>query len=303
VRFHGKDCRTGDNILLALAVFRFSCEVSIRQTTKKGLNHALRNSSCLLEWETKLILRELRCAFLCAVWLLARQAKFQAPHEYFNRGRDLTYPRVKGSPAFRLKGSFQGDGEFSSYQGSYEETWVAPDRWRRQVTIGDKVFVQTRVNDEYYTHSINPSMVEVVRKVVDLFCADFPGYTYGTPDTDWSMAEVEFQKIPVTRVAMSHTDDDGNIHYPRAYYFDQKGLIRARSNVLSWPDSHPETITYDEFAEFAGRQVPRRIDSKLDGVHTFTAQINVLELTQPLPRSSFVLPGIKPNNWGGDIPW
>jgi hypothetical protein len=71
VRFHGKDCRTGDNILLALAVFRFSCEVSIRQTTKKGLNHALRNSSCLLEWETKLILRELRCAILCAVWLLA----------------------------------------------------------------------------------------------------------------------------------------------------------------------------------------------------------------------------------------
>jgi len=235
--------------------------------------------------------------------IVGEQAKFQAPHEYFSRGRDLTYPRAKGSEAFHLQGSFKGDGEFSSYQGSYEETWIAPDRWRRQVTIGDKVFVQTHFNDEYYTHSVDPSMAEVVRKVVDLFCADFPGYAYGTPDTDWNMAEVEFQKIPVTRVAMSHRDNEGNIHYPRAYYFDATGLIRARSHVFSWPDSHPETMAYDEFAEFAGKQVPRRIDSELDGVHIFTARIHVLELTQPLPRSSFVLPGIKPNNWGGDIPW
>jgi hypothetical protein len=235
--------------------------------------------------------------------IVGAQAKFQAPHEYFNRGRELTYPRAKGSPAFHLKGTFQGAGDFASYQGTYDETWSASDRWRRQITIGDKSVVETRIGADRYRQTVDPGIAEVVRKVLGLFCAEFPGYAYGTPDTDWSMAEVEFQKVLVTRVAMSHMDDVGNTKYPRAYYFDEKGLLRARSNVLSWPDSHPETVTYVDFAEFAGKQVPRRIDSELDGVHIFTALINVLELTKPLPRSSLVLPGIKPNNWGGDVPW
>jgi Gram-negative bacterial TonB protein C-terminal len=235
--------------------------------------------------------------------IVGEQAKFQAPHEYFDHGRDLTYPRTKGSPAFHMKGTFQGAGDFAPYQGNYEETWIAPDRWRRQITIGDKSVVETRIGEDRYSQTADPGIAEVVRKVLGFFCAEFPGYAYGTPDTDWSMSEVEFQGVLVTRVAMSHTDDDGNTNYPRAYYFDEKGLLRARSNVLSWPDSHPEIVTYDEFAGFAEKQVPRRIDSELDGVHTFTAHINLLEPTQPLPRSTFVLRGIKPNNWGGDIPW
>ena len=235
--------------------------------------------------------------------IVGEQAKFQAPHEYFSRGRELTYPRTKGSPAFHLKGTFQGDGDFASYQGSYEETWIAPDHWRRRVTIGDKIVVQTRVGEDRYRQAADSDIATAMQKVLGLFCADFPGYAYGTPDTDWSMAEVEFHKSLVTRVAMSHTDDDGVTRYPRAYYFDEKGLLRARSNVLSWPDAHPETVTYDEFAEFAGKQVPRHIDSELDGVHIFTAHINVLAPAQPAPHSFFVLPGIRPTHWGGDIPW
>ena len=48
----------------------FVDEVSIRQTTKKCLIHALRNSSCLLEWETKLILRSwaVRSYALSSYW-------------------------------------------------------------------------------------------------------------------------------------------------------------------------------------------------------------------------------------------
>jgi len=235
--------------------------------------------------------------------IVGEQAKFQAPHEYFNRGRELTYPRTLGSPAFHMEGTFQGTGDFASYQGSYQETWIAPDRWRRQIKIGDKSVMETRIGVDRYQQAVDKNIAEVVRKVLGLFCADFPGYAYRTPDTDWSMAEVEFQKTKVTRVATSHTDDDGNTNYPRAYYFDEKGLLRARSNFLSWPDSHPETVTYDEFAEFAGKQVPRRVDSELDGVHIFAAHINVLEPTQSAPHSFFILPGITPTNWGGDIPW
>jgi hypothetical protein len=235
--------------------------------------------------------------------IVGEQAKFLAPHEYFTRGRELSYPRTEGGPPFHLKGTFQGDGRFSAYRGSYEETWIAPDRWRRQVTIGDKIFLQTHVDEKYYTHSVDRGMDEIVRKVLDLFYADFPGYAYGTPESDWGMAEIEFQKILVTRVATSYTDDDGTVHYPRAIYFDRQGLMRARSHVLSWPNLHPETMTYDDFAEFGGKQIPRRMDSELDGVHIFTAQIKALEPVQPPSDSFFVLPGIEPTNWGGQIPW
>jgi Gram-negative bacterial TonB protein C-terminal len=235
--------------------------------------------------------------------IVGEQAKFQAASYYFKQGRDRTYPRTEGSQPFHLKGTFQGDGDFAAFQGSYEETWFAPDRWRRQVTIGDKSAVETHSDRGLYEQPVDPSIAKVVQKVLGLFCTDFPGYSYGSPDTDWTMADVEFQNIPVTRVAMGHMNDDGSIHYPRAYYFDQKGLIRARSNTLSWPNLHPETITYDEFAEFIGKQVPRRIESELDGVHTFTAHIDLLEPAQPAPDAFFVLPGIEPTDREGVIAW
>jgi len=66
--------------------------------------------------------------------------------EWFQRANDQTNLRATGSTPFHMKVTFHAlpglvlDKEESSQiisgDGTYEETWVAPKRWRREVTLG-----------------------------------------------------------------------------------------------------------------------------------------------------------------------
>ena len=66
--------------------------------------------------------------------------------EWFQRADDQMYLRAPGSTPFHMKVAFRAlpsivlDKEESSQiisgDGTYEETWVAPKRWRREVTLG-----------------------------------------------------------------------------------------------------------------------------------------------------------------------
>ena len=223
------------------------------------------------------------------------QANFQAASYYFKRGRDLTYPRTDGSSPFHMKGKFEGEGIFAGLSGSYEEWWLAPNRWRRQVTIAENTFVETRIDDDHYKQAISPGVVKVVDRVTSLFTGEFPGYAYYSPDTDWHMADVDFENIPMTRVAMGRVDD-GKVTWSPGYYFDHDGKVRARN-------SGPETITYDEFTAFAGKQVPYRIDSKFNDILALTARIDSLEPVSPEPDSFFELKGVRHSDWLRPSPW
>lgn len=225
------------------------------------------------------------------------QANFQAASYYFKRGRDLTFPRAEGSAPFHMKGTFEGAGIFTGFQGTYEETWFAPNRWRREIAIpGYPTMTETRLDDDHYVRRPAGDISNVVGKVLSLFAADFPGYTYYSPDTDWNMANVNFENLPVIRVAMTRVNDSGQVEYPRAYYFDQEGRVRARTIL-------PEVITYGDFTAFGGKQVPKLIVLKVNDLLTLTARIDSLEPAGPEPDDFFVLEGVKPDGLSGDIPW
>jgi|HubBroStandDraft_2_1064218.scaffolds.fasta_scaffold60733_1 hypothetical protein len=224
------------------------------------------------------------------------QAGFQAASYYFKRGRDSTYPRTDDSAPFHLRGRFEGAGIFSGFNGTYEETWIAPNRWKRQVTIAEATYVESRIDDDYYKQAVAPGVARVVDRVISLFTGEFPGYAYYSPDTDWHMANVEFENLPLLRVAMGRMGDDGKMDWSRGYYFDEMGKVRARTNG-------PETISYGQFAEFAGKQVPRRIDSKFNGLTALTAYIESIEPAKPRPDDFFALPGVHPKDWVRPSPW
>lgn len=228
--------------------------------------------------------------------IVGDQAKFQAASYYFQRGRDLTFPRTDGSPAFHLKGTFEGAGIFAGFQGAYEETWIAPNRWRREITILEATIVESRIDEDYYMQPVASGIYKIVDRVFSLFGGEFPGYAYASPDTDWNMADVEFENTPAIRVGMGRMGDDGQMQYPFAYYFDQDGKLLART-------SNPETIIYSEFAEFAGKQIPHRIDSKFDGVHALSARIVLIEPAKPQPDEFFELRGVEPTDWIRPRPW
>lgn len=167
------------------------------------------------------------------------QAKFQPASFYFKRGRDLTYPRTDNGKPFHLKGTVEGSGELAKLRGSFEETWIAVDRWRSRVKLGvetgansqlvaDKI--ETRIDDNHYNiQSVNPQAAPIADAVLSVFTGEFPGYAYYSPDTDWNMGEEEYEGTVVTRVGMGHMEN-GKVDYGRAYYFDREGRVRARTN-------------------------------------------------------------------------
>src|ERR1700742_3735758 len=65
---------------------------------------------------------------------------------WFVRAEDLTNLRLPGAPPFHLKATFRagpgldfakrGESTMITGDGTYEETWVAPNTWRREVTLG-----------------------------------------------------------------------------------------------------------------------------------------------------------------------
>jgi Gram-negative bacterial TonB protein C-terminal len=224
------------------------------------------------------------------------QAKYRAASYYFKRARDLTYPRTDGSPAFHLIGTFSWTDGSSTRRGKYEEFWSAPNRWRREVTIGETKMVETRIDDDHYRSPVTQPMAPLVTRVISLFTAEFPGYAYYSPDWDWRMDEVTLGNKPYLRVSMGPTENLSAGQYPRAYYFDSVGLVLARSQSR-------DLISYSDFKTWAAKQVPRHVTLTVGGQVALEAEVELIESAADKDDQFFIIPGIKPRDWFGPAPW
>ncbi len=222
------------------------------------------------------------------------QGKYEAASSYFKRGRDLTYPRTDGSTSFHMVGSFAWTDSNSTRAGEYEEFWIAPDRWRREFTIGGQKVVETRLYDDHYWSSQLDNS-GLMSHVVSLFTAEFPGYAYYSPDWDWHMDEIKLQERLCLRVSMGPLDNLPAGQYPRAYYFDTNGLVLARSQGK-------EMISYSDFETWDGKQVPRQITLKFGDSVVLGARITAIEPTQVKEDSFFIISKVKPRDWNPP-PW
>ena len=227
------------------------------------------------------------------------QAAFELPSVYFKRGRDLTYPREEGSKPFHLHAAFDGAGPFFGMHGEYDEVWNSPNHWKRVVTMGKTPIAESRVDDDHYVENPPPAYAALIRDVILAATSDFPGFAYFTPDSDWVMKNGRLQENLVTRVAMARIQDDGNMGYPVAFYFDPDGLLRARAASAGIPTGlrSAEAFYYDQFEEFGAQKIPRQIGMTVDGNSVFKFHIDVLEPAQIVPDEVFILPKIKPKDW------
>lgn len=225
------------------------------------------------------------------------QAGYQAASYYFKRARDLTYPRTDGSQPFHLVGTFEGAGNLTWFKGLYEETWLAPDRWRREISVqGLPTVIETRMGDDHYRQLPPRELSKLVDRVLSLFTADFPGFAYYSPDTDWTMADVQFDDKPVLLTGMGCEGEGASMRCSRSIFFDPDGKLVERSQS-------GESILYGNFAAFSGKQVPREITLRMNGVLALTARVDRLDGASPLPDSSFILDGVRPDHSSGYGPW
>jgi hypothetical protein len=72
------------------------------------------------------------------------------PSDYLQRAEKVTNIRATGSTPFHVKVHFVASGnvEFTG-EGDYEEIWLAPDKWRREVSFGTYHAVETQETSKH----------------------------------------------------------------------------------------------------------------------------------------------------------
>jgi len=70
---------------------------------------------------------------------------FDSAHNYFERGRHVSFPAAGNGQAYILHATFQVKVAAGTIEnGQYMDTWKSDDEWRREATIGKSRFIRAR---------------------------------------------------------------------------------------------------------------------------------------------------------------
>jgi hypothetical protein len=257
------------------------------------------------DMEFSLIMRtrlSLLLSFACVIFPLAGQTGAPDPAAdpkdataWFQRASDRLNLRTFDAAPFHMKVTFTAlpglellpknqKPEIITGDGTYEETWLAPHHWRREVTLGDYHAVE--VESQKGRKMQASSDYEPSRVLMLLDALFYPIHRDRiSPDLDrrhlrWTIERKTAADLPFVLVSAAIDEDEG---YKPAYIFLPNGLL-VQSNddclAASWQDD----------ATFAGHVVPRKLMIQAGGHTLLTAQIAVHAAGQVDP-AVFELPG------------
>jgi TonB family protein len=233
------------------------------------------NTNITLRYETK-------------VELLGANGKSYVAERFLSRikkARELSDPRMEESKPFHLHASFQA-GE--NAPGTYEETWLAPTKWRRQAQLGSVTVVESRSDNKFYRKftgsDFSPRQID---SFLDGMDGPLPRTDGSFQEPDWGQSAVQLDGIDMVRVARGQVDSKNQPISGQAYWFDSAGLLRAAY-------VQPRTTTYNNFEAWNGKQIPRHAELAENGVRLMVTSIDQIELPAETTDSLFILDGVKP---------
>jgi len=126
----------------------------------------------------------------------------------FDRMRTTGDLRLDGAPAFHMKASFHS--EDGSAKGTYEETWISPKKWRREVTMNDTTVVEVRTETAFYRTFPGKYAPRVADDVMDAISFSLPGDDGSDlHDADWSVTDTKLANLPVLRLSAGYINPQG----------------------------------------------------------------------------------------------
>ncbi len=189
------------------------------------------------------------------------------PTEWFKRAYDAMDLRLPGAKPFHLKVTyhaspgleFRGIGEKNeilSGDGTYEESWISVDQWRREVTLAGYHAIEVKseaggrkmqTSSEYEPSRIlmllDALYYPIQRNLVSKEFRDRGG-------SGWKLDHVMFGGKSLVRISKSIGDETAD--YTDAFVFQPHGLLNMRNfDGLS-------TI-WTDYVPFAGNLVPRNL--------------------------------------------
>ena len=170
--------------------------------------------------------------------------------------------------------------------GTYQETWISPHDWRREVTLGSYHAVEVeadgvrrfQANSDY-----EPSRVSMLmRALLDPIPRFILEPEIGIQRVQWKLKRLKAGTLPYVRLAHRGSDNSyfGFALADDVYDFLPNGVLfrseASRSGlVASWQD--------DEV--FAGKVVARRVAVQGEGMRSpmVTAEVSISRLASPSP--------------------
>jgi TonB family protein len=195
--------------------------------------------------------------------------------------------RMNGAPSFHMKASFQWDG--GAGRGAYEETWVSPTKWRREVRVNDDSLIEARRDLVFYRTFAGKYGPRLADDVIDFLAFNFPGEN-GSEVTavNWNTLKTNQDNVPVMRLSNGHIDAQGKPDGLTVMYFvdEQTDLIRGRSHGSM-------QASFDDFEPFGEKSVPRKLRLQGDDVNTMEITIDTLEPARNVSDELFNIAGAK----------
>jgi hypothetical protein len=206
----------------------------------------------------------------------------------FEKLRAVGSLRLEGSPGFHMKASFSS--EDGGAKGTYEETWVSPKNWRREVRLNGTVVVEARTEDSFYRTFPEKYAPRLADDVIESLSFGLPGDNGSDfHDADWSAVNAKLGNLSALRLSNGYINPQGK---PDAltllYYVEaEKGFIRGRQ--------HYSMLTvFNELQTFGGKTVARKLTVIGGDVHKMEITIDTLEANPNVSESTFSMPGVKP---------
>jgi hypothetical protein len=213
--------------------------------------------------------------------------------EWFQRADDQMNLRRPGSAAFRMKVVFhalpglvldkQPSSQIISGDGVYEETWVAPKRWRREVTLGS--YHATEVQSEtarklQASSDYEPSRVlMLLEALLHPIPRNLSSPSLSDKQSKWKLENGAVRDVSFVKI--SRTSGPSDLQH--AYLFLPKGVLVESVEggiVTRWQSQ----------IVFAGKVVPRHFGVQGGTRDLLTADVTV-ETAGTVDPAAFELPG------------
>jgi hypothetical protein len=209
---------------------------------------------------------------------------FDSAHDYFERGRHVSFPAAANGQAYILHATFQVKVAAGTIEnGQYMDTWKSDDEWRREATIGKSRFIRARHGEKRYLLSEGPDagVLRMVLKALE----PIPAIDTFV-ESDWRMKWDTVDSVKTIRVLAGYESPDGTLdtEQARGYWFEESGkLVKTYFRGI-------ETRRID-FKDFGGVAIAHEIRVLHDNQLGMLIRVTEVSAAATIPENIFDLRG------------
>ena len=206
----------------------------------------------------------------------------------FDRMRATGNLRLEGAPAFHMKANFHS--EDGSAKGTYEETWISPEKWRREVKLNDTAVLEVRTETAFYRTFPGRYAPRLADDIMDAISFSLPGDNGSDfHDPDWGVIETKLSNLPVLRLSAGYINPQGKPDPLARQFFVEENTAFLRGRYR-----YSAITIFNDLQPFGQKTVARKLTMIGSSAGKVEIGIDALELATKVDEAIFTLAGVNP---------